>query len=284
MTDVPTPLTPNADSNVIRDFGLEWQQFNQAGLSEEESRRIFESYFAVFPWEKLPPGASGFDLGCGSGRWARLVAPKVGRLHCIDPSQALEVARRNLADQPNCEFHLATVDQIPLPDNSLDFGYSLGVLHHVPDTSRGVAACVAKLKPGAPFLLYLYYAFDNRPFWFVALWRVSDGLRRIICRLPFGLKNAVCQVIALTIYFPLARAGLLLEKMGFNPVALPLSAYRNKSMYVMRTDALDRFGTRLEQRFTREQMRRMMTAAGLEQIAFIASEPFWCAVGIKRAP
>ncbi len=36
-------------------------------------------------------------MGCGSGRWARWVAPKVGRLHCIDPSIAIDVARKNLA-------------------------------------------------------------------------------------------------------------------------------------------------------------------------------------------
>ena len=61
----------------------------------------------------------------------------------------------------------------------------------------------------------------------------------------------------------------------------PLSAYRSVSFYTMRTDALDRFGTRLEQRFTRRQIEQMMTAAGLEQIRFSESEPFWVACGIK---
>jgi hypothetical protein len=45
----------------------------------------------------------------------------------------------------------------------MDFGYSLGVLHHLPDPRAGLAACVTKLKPGAPMLVYIYYAFDNRP-------------------------------------------------------------------------------------------------------------------------
>ena len=50
----------------------------------------------------------------------------------------------------------------------------------------------------------------------------------------------------------------------------------------MRTDALDRFGTRLEQRFTRKQVEMMMEAAGLEQIVFSDHSPFWCAVGRRR--
>src|SRR5215211_2013091 len=100
----------NADDQVIKDFGLEWQKFNQDCLSGPEAQKIFQLYFALFPWDNLPPAAQGFDLGCGSGRWARLVAPKVGKLHCIDPSDALDVARRNLSALSNCEFHRASVD------------------------------------------------------------------------------------------------------------------------------------------------------------------------------
>jgi hypothetical protein len=51
----------------------------------------------------------------------------------------------------------------------------------------------------------------------------------------------------------------------------------------MRTDALDRFGTRLEHRYTRDEIDRMMRAAGLERIAFSDQAPFWCAVGYSKA-
>src|SRR6185436_9169403 len=96
---------------------------------------LFERYFAIFPWAALPGRARGFDAGCGSGRWAHFVAPRVGRLHCVDASpDALRVARANLAAHVNCEFHLSTIDSMPLPDDAFDFGYSLGVLHHIPDT------------------------------------------------------------------------------------------------------------------------------------------------------
>jgi hypothetical protein len=50
----------------------------------------------------------------------------------------------------------------------------------------------------------------------------------------------------------------------------------------MRNDALDRFGTRLEQRFTRPEIADMMQRAGLERIVFSDRMPFWCAVGYKR--
>lgn len=275
------PPAMNIDPAVAASFGREWKKFDQQAISESELRRIFDDYFELFPWETLPANAAGFDLGCGTGRWARFVAPRVSELHCIDPSEALEVAERNLAELPNCRFHRCSVDQMPLADGSMDFGYSLGVLHHVPDTQAGLNDCVRKLKPGAPFLLYLYYAFDNRPAWYRAIWRMSDAVRWVLSRSPAVVRETLAALIALFVYWPLARLARLLERMGVAAGNLPLAAYRDRPFYVMRNDSLDRFGTRLEKRFRREQMERMMRSAGLEEISF-STKVFWAAVGRKR--
>jgi SAM-dependent methyltransferase len=270
----------NIDEKTVRSFGEEWSAYDQSRLSDEESARRFDEYFSVFPWDDLPDGAVGADIGCGSGRWALRVAPRVGALHCIDASeQALAVARQNLAGQPNCRFHQASVDAISLPPGSMDFCYTIGVLHHVPDTLEGIKACVALLKPGAPLLIYLYYALENRPWWFRAIWKSTDLLRRGIARLPFWPKRAVTEAIALVVYWPLSRLCALIEYLGGDPAGLPLSYHRHDSFYTMRTDALDRFGTRLEQRFSRVQIEAMMRKAGLDDIFFSETPPFWCAVG-----
>jgi SAM-dependent methyltransferase len=199
-------MDKNIDLEVVEGFGDEWSRLDQSRLAEEDQREIFNSYFCIFPWQKLPKDAIGFDLGCGSGRWAKLVAPRVGRLDCIDPSRAaLEVAKKNLAEHSNCQFHRASVDSIPLEDESADFGYSLGVLHHIPDTELGIKGCVSKLKKGALFLLYLYYKFDNKPWWFSIVCKASEIGRLLISRFPYFLRYFISQVIALTIYLPLSR-------------------------------------------------------------------------------
>ena len=64
---------------------------------------------------------------------------------------------------------------------------------------------------------------------------------------------------------------------------MPLGYYADRSLYTMRTDAYDRFSTRLEQRFTRAQIERMMLDAGLTGLRFSDSEPYWCAVGVRAA-
>lgn len=273
----------NLDANVVRDFGSEWSRFDQSDLSATDRAEIFNDYFHIFPWVVLPSKAIGADIGCGSGRWAALVAPRVGHLHLVDPSgDALLVAQKNLANMASTSFHQASVDNLPFDEGSLDFAYSLGVLHHVPDTSEAIKSISRILKPGAPFLIYMYYAFDQRPWWFRILWRFSDLIRRGISILPAGVKKICCDIIALTIYFPLARAAWLLDQMGILPDAWPLAYYRNRTYYVLRTDALDRFGTRLEHRFTRLEIEGMLNEADFERVQFSDRQPFWCAVGFKR--
>lgn len=277
-------MNKNIDVETVKGFGDEWSRFDQSALSREELQDLFNRFFSVFPLDSLPRDACGFDLGCGSGRWVKCLASKVGTIHCIDASEAaLSTAQRNLKEFTNCKFHLASVENIPLPDNSMDFGYSIGVLHHVPDTATGIKSCVSKLKGGSPFGLYIYYAFDNRPGWYRMIWSASDFLRKIISKFPYPLRYAFSQVIAALVYFPITWFLKLLEIVGIDIERWPLAWYRHRSFYSMRTDALDRFGTRLEQRFTKVQIWEMMENAGLEKIVFSDIAPYWCAVGYKKS-
>ena len=269
----------NLHPETVEGFGYEWTKFDQSAADPHENRHLFDEYFRHFPWQSLPAMARGFDLGCGSGRWAALAAERTDMVICFDASgDALEVARKNAKD---CPAVLASAGALPVRRESMDFGYSLGVLHHIPDPLRGLTDAVETLRAGAPFLVFLYYALDNRPAWFRAVWRTSDAVRKVLSRRLFWFRYAVSQLLAVLVYLPLARTAAFLERRGRDVHAIPLSAYRNRSFYVMRTDALDRFGTVLEHRFTRQEMRALMEDAGLERVSFSEEAPYWCAIGFK---
>ena len=273
----------NLNIKVVEDFGKEWNSYNQIKLDKKELKILFNNYFNIFPFHLINKNSIGFDMGCGSGRWANFIAPKVKILNCIEPSQqALDVAQRKLKRYKNCRFDNNEVTNCLLKDDSQDFGYCLGVLHHIPDTKRGLKACVKKLKRGAPFLLYLYYKFDNKPYWYKMLWIISDIFRVFISKLPFQFKLILTKLIAIIIYLPLARASLYLEKLGLNVKNIPISSYRFSSLYTMKTDALDRFGTKLEKRFTKEEIKELMVSSGLINIKFSDKAPYWVALGEKK--
>lgn len=274
----------NIDDVTVESFGHQWSVYDQKIATDEEQQHLFDRYFSLMDFSKLPKDAKCFDMGCGSGRWAKIAAQQqnVGTLHCIDPAEAaLNVAKDNLKELKNCEFIHGSTDENGLEEGSMDFGYSLGVLHHIPDTTQAIADCAKLLKPGAPLLLYLYYRFDNKPFWFPWIWRASESIRWCISKLPLKGRNAACEIIAALIYFPLAKLSWGLEKLGLNVSHLPLSDYRNTSYYRMRHNARDRFGTPLEQRFTRPEIKDMIEQAGLKDIQFRDDAPYWCVIGTK---
>ena len=272
----------NLDSNTVNSFGEEWTRYDQTNLKYADSLRYFNEYFSIFPWDKINSDSVGFDMGCGTGRWAIHMAPKVKRLNCIEPSKAIDIARKNLVDFENVYFIKGDVNNSRLDDNSQDFGYSLGVLHHIPNTEKAIKSCVELLKPGAPLLLYIYYFFDDRPSWYKTLWFFSNILRNLISKSPKKVKYLTSDLIALIIYLPLAKLSKILANKSISIRKIPLSYYRNSSFYTMRTDALDRFGTPLEQRFTKMQIKEMCERSGLEDIIFSDDQPYWCCVGFKK--
>ena len=272
----------NLDKKTVKSFSDQWVKYDQSGMNDREAKKIFKSYFSIFPWKKLRKSAEGFDMGCGTGRWAKFVAPRVKKLHCIDPSTAIQVAKKKLKKYKNIKYHQKSLEYSGLKRNSQDFGYLLGVLHYVPDASEAMKSCVKLLKPGAPILFYIYYSLENRPLWFRCLWYISNFFRIIISRLPTFLNFLICDLIALFIYYPLAKISLFFEYIGFKFENFPLYFYRNRSFYVMRTDSRDRFGTPLEKRYSKEEIHQMMKEAELEKIKFKNSVPFWTVVGHKK--
>ena len=50
----------------------------------------------------------------------------------------------------------------------------------------------------------------------------------------------------------------------------------------MKNDALDRFGTRLEHRFSKNEIMSLFLDNGFKDVKFSEREPYWCACGIKK--
>lgn len=276
-------LSTKIEKKVIQDFGDEWNNFNQSSIKDYDLKKAFNQYFNIFPKSYLSKNVEGFDMGCGSGRWAKIVAPNVKRLNCLDPSpKALKVAKNNLKKDKNVFFYNKSVNEKSLKENSQDFGYCLGVLHHIQDTQKGIESCYKLLKKNSPFLIYLYYRFDNKPLWFRFIWKISDLIRKLISSLPFSLKKIVTYIIALTVYYPLSKFSKIFFKLGFNVNNFPLSDYKNKSFYFMTTDSLDRFGTKLEKRYTKQEIKQMLKNAGFKNIRFSNNTPYWVAIAWKK--
>lgn len=269
----------NIDHSVVESFGEEWKKFHR--FSDEEIDTDARKYFDIVTDEMVNRNTYLVDLGCGTGRWTKFLSSKAGFIEAIDPSEAIFAADKLIGAVDNIRLTKASIENTPFPDETFDFGMSIGVLHHIPDTQKAMMDCVKKVKIGGYFYTYLYYDFENRGAAFKALFKLVDGVRKVTSRLPMKPKKFVCDVIALTVYFPVVVAGRGIRAIGLKQLAakMPLAHYQTNSFFWMRTDALDRFGTTLEQRFSRENIKQMMTAAGLADITFSNQMPYWHVVG-----
>lgn len=276
-------LGENIDKSTVQSFGEEWKAFHQ--FDDAEINKIGDTYFDIVTPEMLGPGKTAADFGCGTGRWTKYMHKKVGAVAAIDPSDAIFVAGQLLKDAGNVQFYKASIDNLPFADDYFDFGFSLGVLHHIPDTQKAMNACVKKVKTGGHFLVYLYYSLDNRGGLYKALFFLSNLVRRAVSRMPGGLKRFSCNMMAIFFYMPFVLFSRLLRVLGVPPnirSRIPLHSYENTSFYIIRNDALDRFGTPLEQRFSRKEIQAMMEASGLGNIVFSEQAPYWHALGTKK--
>ena len=105
----------------------------------------------------------------------------------------------------------------------------------------------------------------------------------MVSRLPSKALSLVAERLAAVVYWLIARMARLVELAGRDPAFLPLFQYRYRSFNVMRNDALDRFGTRLEKRYSKEGVRQLLEGAGFEKVVFPEGPPWWVVVA-RRQP
>ncbi|MEM6792582.1 MAG: metalloregulator ArsR/SmtB family transcription factor, partial [Acidobacteriota bacterium] len=101
----------------------------------------------------MDPGWRVGDLGCGTGRTTRALAPFVREVVAIDGSSAmLDAARMRLADCDNVRLKNGDLERLPLADQSLDAATLILALHHVPDPQQVLREAHRVLRPGGRFV------------------------------------------------------------------------------------------------------------------------------------
>lgn len=271
----------NIDKKVVHEFGDEWLKFYKH--NDDLVKKGGEDYFDILNEKIINADTYALDIGCGTGRWTKYLSAKVGFIEVVDPSPAIFAADKLLEAIKNVRLSQASIETLPFADETFDFVMSIGVLHHIPDTRKALNDCVKKVKSEGYFFVYLYHNLEKRGTIYKTLFKISDLVRKIVSRLPGKIKRFVCDVLAIIFYMPFILSGRLIKFLGFEDLAkrMPLHAYQNRSLFIIRNDTLDRFGTRLEQRFSEKQVIEMMQNAGLTDIIVSPGIPYYHAVGKK---
>jgi SAM-dependent methyltransferase len=257
FVDVPAD---EAARRTQASFGYEWTHFNDWRQSGETN---FNDYFQGVDLASLRDHVV-LDAGCGMGRHARQIAPYASRVVAVDFSRAIDQAARNVADRGNVDCVQADLLALPLADDSFDFVYSLGVLHHLADTERALAGLVRKVRPGGRLRVYLYW---KRRGWKGGVLAVVTAARRVTTRMPFGMLRAVCGALSVVLYAAVVLPYRMLSRIGVRAHEdWPLFVYAKYPFSVLYNDQFDRFSAPIEKRYDAADVKRLLESAGLATV------------------
>jgi SAM-dependent methyltransferase len=224
--DSPTALPPTAKQAALwQEHNQSWWQTNpmrydltqQLGIQdfspafyEEIDRRFFRDAEEYVPARKLPfdrlipfeqlPRWDVLEIGVGSGSHAGLIAPYARSFTGIDITEYAVTSTSERLRQAGLSSRILCMDaeRMDFPDQSFDFIWSWGVIHHSADTHRVVSEMRRVLRPGGQAVIMVY----NRNWWNSY---IMSGLGHGLLRGMWLRTRSLHQIMQLTTDGGLAR-------------------------------------------------------------------------------
>jgi uncharacterized protein YbaR (Trm112 family)/SAM-dependent methyltransferase len=263
-----------AEARTIDSYSYQWRKFKQ----------MFPHWEQVF-LDSIKPmtrdffkGKVGLDGGCGFGRSLYYAAGYGAEMIGLDLSEAIEAARENTAAFANVHLVQGDIFHPPVRRRSLDFVYSIGVLHHLPDPKGGFLSLTRLLKPGAPMFIWVYLRGRGRQ---IAAFTL---MRAVSTRLPLRLLDLLCLGLAAGQWLLLLGPYRLLKR--FRATArladrIPFTLYARYPFRVLHTDWVDGLSVPLQRYYRSHEVARWYEEAGIQRIQIDAD---WNGRALGYAP
>jgi SAM-dependent methyltransferase len=155
VDDIPRFVSSD---HYVKSFSFEWNTHHNTQLDCHQGDQSSESEF-VQKTNFTPAELRGklvLDAGVGAGRYADIVSRWGGDVVGVDLSYAVEAAYRNFKDRDNVWIAQADIGNLPFKPASFDAIFSIGVLHHTPNTKNYFMKLIPLLKPGGTIAIWVY--------------------------------------------------------------------------------------------------------------------------------
>jgi len=248
-------------------FGFQWTAFAQTQLDSangtSESR---DTFVEKTGWSlEMLKGRRILEVGCGMGRFLEVVAEAGAEAVGVDLSAAVDAAQSNLRERPNVSVLQADVFRLPFARSCFDLIYSIGVLHHTPDTRQAFLRLPDLLKPGGPIAICVYGSDLGR-------YSMSDLVRPLTSRLPKPILLRLCRAaVPLGKWQARSRFGPLCHKL------FPVSWHSDPTWRWL--DTFDWYSPRYQHKHSYEEVEAWFRSVGLEEVRRL---PFPVSVSGRR--
>jgi uncharacterized protein YbaR (Trm112 family)/SAM-dependent methyltransferase len=254
-----------AEERTVRSYSYQWRKFKQ--MFDEWEQVFLDSIRPVTP--DFFRGRVGLDGGCGFGRSLFYAATYGAEMIGLDLSEAIEAARENTRQFEKVHLVQGDIFHPPVKRRALDFVYSIGVLHHLPDPKGGFRSLTRLLKPGAPMFVWVYLRGRGRQ---IAAFTV---MRAISTRLPVRVVSGLSLGLAVGQWLMwIAPYRVMKAVPGLSRAAdrLPFTFYARYPFRALHTDWVDGLTVPLQNYHRPEEVAEWYREAGLVDVHI---EPDW---------
>lgn len=247
-------------------YGMGWSMPAAYESVATTARTHFDMMRNVVPFDFVrgQKGSSriGLDAGSGGGRDTERIArcyPDVN-LYSLDLSEGVYTTQRRIEGLKNVRLMRASILDIPLPDSSMDFVYSYGVLHHTADPERGFRELTRVARPGAPVVIYVYEDFEDN---FIKRWGVvtETALRRHTLQMPPTRLMQCCRIASPLVYLGFTLPARVLRALGFRRAANQIPWNFCPGPRGVADALYDRLGAPMQARYNAKQLRNWFTGS-----------------------
>ena len=245
----------------LASFGLQWNRYEVA--HEEEDRATFQAKTGL-PLAELK-GLKVLDAGCGGGRYCKVAGQAGAHVVGVDHTSAVDKAVALCRHLPDVHFLQADLKKLPLEDESFDFVFSIGVMHHDVDTRAVFDEVAKKVRPGGRYAVWLY----RRNQWWQE--KLNDLLRRRTTRMGAAKLDRWCRFGAWLGGIPVANRTLnKLANFSAHPV------WENRLC-----DTYDWYAPAYQHHHTTQELLAWFREAGFSDLAVLPPEKsgrlyLWC--------
>lgn len=235
-------------------FGRQWHWFRTVQLdSHNGTHRSADEFRATTGWMAADlAGQRVLDAGVGAGRYAECAADMGAEVFGVDLTEAVDAAFKNLSHRANIHLAQADIFALPFRPETFDRAYSIGVLHHTPDTEQAFARVATVVRQGGQLAVYLYARYGPTA-------RVSDAIRRVTTRLPTRvLLGLTTLAIPLYYLYRVPGVGAVMR------LTLPISYDRHWRWRWL--DTFDWYSPRYQWKFLYPEVFRWFRANGFRDV------------------
>lgn len=257
-------------------YGTGWLDSARDVGTQQQSNWHYDEVIKIAPNPTKLTGI-GLEVGCGHGKDTVRLAQENPDAHLIslDLSDGVFVTQQRLTQQQinNVTVIKGSALNLPIKDNSINWVYSFGVLHHTTSPEQGFKEISRVGKQRASVTMYLYSDLKEFPLLRLGM-QFTKFIRLITKRLPLPALKLFCKLFTPIIFILFTLPARLLKASGFKRVGNRIPYGHSKDLNEIYGELYDRFGAQIEHRYNKNSLTELYKCTNIDMQG-IGQIPIW---------